>query len=263
MRPDRRASLAGAALSATALSGTALPGVALTHEGGCWLWRDERLAADALWPYLHPEGVLPEGVLPEGARIQTGGRGAAWQVDIDGEVFVCRHYRRGGMMAHLSSDLYVWTGLERTRAYREFAVMRRAACAGLPVPKPAAAMVCREGGLWGLGSLFYRASILTPRIDHVGSLSKVGSESGWFNAGRAIAQMHAAGIWHADLNVHNILLDAQDQAWLIDFDRAKERVTDSQLFKGNLSRLLRSVNKVCPELGQRLWPVLCDGYALG
>ncbi|HEY7805380.1 MAG TPA: 3-deoxy-D-manno-octulosonic acid kinase [Orrella sp.] len=258
MRPDRQASLAGAALSGTALSGTALTGTSLIHEGACWLWRDDRFEADALWPYLHPEGDFPEGT-----RIQTGGRGAAWNIEIAGEKFVCRHYRRGGMMARISSDLYVWTGLDHTRAYREFAVMRRAAQAGLAVPKPAAAMVCRVSGLWGLGSLFYRASILTPRIDHVGSLAKVASESGWFNAGRAIAQMHAAGIWHADLNVHNILLDAQDRAWLIDFDRAQEGVTDSRQLQGNLSRLLRSVNKVCPALGQRFWSVLCDGYGQG
>jgi 3-deoxy-D-manno-octulosonic acid kinase len=158
-------------------------------------------------------------------------------------------------MGRFNRDLYLWMGAELTRPYREWAVMRRAAAMGLRVPSPVAASACR------VAAVFYRAAILTPWVDHVGSLAVVSDADAWFHAGSSIAQMHAAGIWHADLNVHNILIDQNQQAWLIDFDRAREGVTDPGTLQGNLSRLKRSVDKVCPDLGQGLWSVLLDGYA--
>jgi len=239
----------------------------LARQGACWLWHDGQFDEQWLWSSL----LKPQDQ-PGARRISTGGRGAAWRLtpsevtpgdltpsDVtDGPVFVCREYRRGGFMGRVNESRYLWTGATNTRAHREFMVMRHAAKLGLPVPEPVAAMACRGKGL---GSMFYQAAILTPWVAHEGNLASMSQDIAWFNAGLSIAKLHAAGIWHADLNVHNILIDADDQAWLIDFDRAREGVDDSRLLQGNLSRLKRSVDKVCPEMGQRLWPVLCDGYA--
>ena len=257
----------------------ALPAVPLeSRHGACWLWRDgesdglsreavskEALSKEALSKdHLDEQFLLqhflqvfsPDGV-SAGSPIATGGRGSAWRVEIDGRSYVCRQYRRGGLIARFNQDLYLWSGAHQTRPYQEWVVMHQAANAGLHVPRPLAAIACKTTGL------FYRAAILTPWVEHEGSLASVEREQAWFNAGQSIAHMHAALIWHADLNVHNILIDQQDRAWLIDFDRARSHVSDPKVLRGNLTRLLRSVNKVCPDLGQRVWPVLCDGYASG
>ena len=57
---------------------------------------------------------------------------------------------------------------------------------------------------------------------------------------------HDAGVWHADLNARNILLDADDEIFLVDFDRA--RFTPGRAVAGgrNLARLKRSLLKISP-----------------
>src|SRR5690606_26981170 len=89
--------------------------------------------------------------------------------------------------------------------------------AGLPVPRPLAAAYWRKG-------LAYRAAILIERIDGVTPLAVHWSSIGPAAVAEAIFAMHEAGVWHADLNAYNILLDAQGQAWLIDFDKGRRLV---------------------------------------
>jgi 3-deoxy-D-manno-octulosonic acid kinase len=38
-----------------------------------------------------------------------------------------------------------------------------------------------------------------------------------------IARFHRAGVWHADLTAHNILLEVRGVPWLLDFDRGRIR----------------------------------------
>ena len=64
----------------------------------------------------------------------------------------------------------------------------------------------------------------------------------WTEIGRVIARLHRAGIWHADLNAHNILLDVREQVWLIDFDKCRER-SPGRWQQANLARLQRSLHK--------------------
>lgn len=218
--------------------------------GSCWVWSAASLpAADALVILRLGDGD------PGLVRIGGAGRGSAWTLKVDGESAVLRHYQRGGVMARFNRDLYFWAGANRTRSAREFALMSQLADAGLPVPRPIAALACRTGGI------FYRAAILTRYVENRGCLCDVPTEGAWRGAGQAIARMHRLGVWHADLNVHNILIDAAERAWLIDFDRALAGQTSLARLQENLSRLLRSVRKVCPELGRDLWPVLLEGYA--
>ncbi len=68
-----------------------------------------------------------------------------------------RHYRRGGLMARLADDLYLWTGEERTRAFREWRLLRQLREWQLPVPRPIAAGYRRHG-------LAYRADLLTEEL---------------------------------------------------------------------------------------------------
>ena len=61
------------------------------------------------------------------------GRGSAWFIDAPFGAAVLRRYLRGGMMARISRDRYLFTGWARSRPVAEFRVLERLAAAGLPV----------------------------------------------------------------------------------------------------------------------------------
>lgn len=46
---------------------------------------------------------------------------------------------------------------------------------------------------------------------------------------KAIVQMHQFGVWHADLNAFNIMVDDTGKVWLLDFDKSERR------FKGEFA----------------------------
>jgi 3-deoxy-D-manno-octulosonic acid kinase len=72
--------------------------------------------------------------------------------------------------------------------------------------------------------------------------------------------MHAFGVWHADLNVYNVMAGQDGRIWLIDFDRSRAGGVNEGLRAENLSRLLRSIRKVVPEQERSGWPVLSRAY---
>ena len=150
----------------------------------------------------------------------TAGRGAAWFIGAAG-CWVLRHYRRGGFVARLSQDGYLWAGEDRVRAFAEWRLLAELAGSGLPVPRPVAARYRRRG-------MLYRCDLITQRIVDAHPLSSVlmsGSldERTWRNIGAAVARLHAAGADHADLNAHNILVDGTGRVSVIDFDRGRLR----------------------------------------
>jgi 3-deoxy-D-manno-octulosonic acid kinase len=63
-----------------------------------------------------------------------------------------------------------------------------------------------------------------------------------------VQDFHAAGACHADLNAHNILLDQEGKAWLLDFDRGRFRAPGAWQAR-NLARLERSLRKIAAEPG--------------
>jgi len=63
-----------------------------------------------------------------------------------------------------------------------------------------------------------------------------------------LARFHREGACHADLNVDNVLMDAQGKLWLIDFDRGTLRTPARGWQLSNLARLRRSLRK---RLGAR------------
>jgi 3-deoxy-D-manno-octulosonic acid kinase len=168
------------------------------------------------------------------------GRGAAWFVADDHNEFVLRHYQRGGKIAALLDDRYFWQGLEHSRAWREWRLLADMVDEGLPVPQPVAARVVRCG-------LFYRADLVTQKISNVVPLSEAlwqGAlpHSLWCALGQCLARFHYAGVYHADLNAHNILL--QDESiFLIDFDKGSRRSAGAWQ-QQNLDRLKRSLDKL-------------------
>jgi len=98
----------------------------------------------------------------------------------------------------------------------------------------------------------------------VGQTSADLSEKLWADVGECIRRFHMAGVWHADLNARNILLDTNSRVFLIDFDRA--RFTPGKAVNGenNLSRLKRSLVKLWPASPtpamQPAWACLMAAY---
>jgi len=213
-----------------------------------------------VWSEIEPplDGVThwfdPEAVSLQAQPVTLGGRGRAWYVKLGQQAAVLRQYQRGGWCRQLSEDRYFWWGEHRTRCLKEYHTMLSLANQGLPVPRPIAAMACRDGGLT------YRAWLITERVLSARTLAESEHSADWFAAGQSIAHIHAAGVWHADLNVNNVLIDGQGMAWVIDFDRAREGVRSARLFKDNLARLARSMRKVCPSAQAQNWPALLAGY---
>jgi 3-deoxy-D-manno-octulosonic acid kinase len=192
-----------------------------------------------------------------------GGRGAAWFIDHGTEQWVLRHYRRGGFMARLSEDRYLWTGEARVRAFAEFQLLASLVARSLPVPVPVAARYERRG-------LSYRCDLITRRIAGASSLSGMLAaapltDASWRLVGSTIAKLHSAGVDHADLNAHNILLDGRGAVSFVDFDRGRIR-RGGTWAERNLSRLRRSLAKVSGDLpadrfSGEAWHCVLAGYA--
>ncbi len=191
------------------------------------------------------------------------GRGTTFFVQHAGRDYVLRHYRRGGFVARVSEDRYLWLGARRSRAFAEWQLLARLREMGLPVPQPAAARVVRAG-------LFYTADLMTLRIPEATTLAELLTreplaEGYWIALGALLLRFHAHGVFHADLNANNVLLDRGGRFHLIDFDRGRLRRPARRWQQANLARLRRSLDKLAGKLpefhfAQSDWQRLLDGY---
>lgn len=186
--------------------------------------------------------------------VAEGGRQAAWYVNSGSRQAVLRLYRRGGWMAKISKDRYLWTGLHNVRSFNEFDILRSLYEAGLPVPRPVAAAYWRQG-------MLFRAAIIVERLPDVVPLASALDVADSEQVAGSIYAMHEHGVWHADLNAYNILLDPEGRAWLIDFDKASRPVLSPERRSANLLRLRRSLAKVAGAAGIRWWEELHHSYA--
>ena len=175
-----------------------------------------------------------------------GGRGTVLFLDSgagDGQQWALRHYVRGGSVARVFGDRYWWTGLEETRAWREWQFTSELFDAGLPVARPVAGRVIRQGPL-------YTADFITVRVRDARSLDESLSEGDvdpvtWRAVGATIRRFHDAGAWHSDLNSRNILIGPEpDTVHIIDWDRGEWRPRASRDWRtANLDRLKRDFEK--------------------
>ena len=170
------------------------------------------------------------------------GRGTTLFIQHGGEDIALRHYHRGGLVSRFLADEYLWTGLTRTRAWKEWHLLARLHEKGLPVPEPVAARVNHQG-------LIYTADIMTLRIPNAQPVSQILmqrslTENIWQHIGTCIRRFHDQGVYHADLNANNILLDNEQQVFIIDFDRGELRKPANSWQQANIARLLRSLNKI-------------------
>jgi len=181
-----------------------------------------------------------------------GGRGQALAVDSPLGQAVLRVYHRGGMVRHLSTSSYVYTGADRTRPFAEWRVTRRLLDAGLPVPEPLAAAFRRHG-------LLYTGALLTRRIRDAEPLPESTgrmASADWKNLGELLGRAARAGLRHPDINANNILVDAAGKFWLLDFDCAW--ISDNPIDPGPMiDRLQHSMRKLGVEHDETaLWSVV-------
>jgi 3-deoxy-D-manno-octulosonic acid kinase len=225
--------------------------------------RDALLCAPALAAAARAEWFSPDFWHASGAvgALETSGRGSVWIVSHGTDRWVLRHYHRGGFVSRFIFDHYLYTGLERSRAFREWRLLRRLSDAGLAVPNPVAARVRRSG-------LVYTADILTVYIPGTRKLSAFIAErrvpeDTWRRVGKLVRAVHDQGVDHPDLTAHNLLLDGRGQVFLVDFDNAHLRAPGAWQQRG-VERLERSLRKVAvetaTEFDPRAWAELVAAY---
>ena len=211
------------------------------------------------------ERFLPSGWLhaePVKGVLGSGGRGNTMFVGNVPRQFVLRHFVRGGLVGKLIRDTYLWTGENNTRPFVEWRLLAKLADKGLRVPRPAAARYRRSGPL-------YRADLITVRIPSVRPLSVCIGERAydaafWQAVGESIRQFHAGGVYHADMNAHNLQIDASGELWMLDLDRG--RLLDPGPWQQKtLARLHRSLEKIKTlepnvHFSHENWEQFLEGY---
>jgi len=191
----------------------------------------------------------------------ASGRGTTWFVQLETMQGALRHYRRGGLFGKLIADHYLFLGWQKTRSVAEFRLLQKLIKSDVNVPKPIAARVVKKG-------LFYQADLLSEKIPDASDLvdllqQRALTENEYKAIAIQIKKMHRAQVNHTDLNIHNILIDKDAKAWIIDFDKCYQEEGES--WKAvNLQRLLRSFKK---ELKKRQikwtikdWQLLLKAY---
>lgn len=195
----------------------------------------------------------------------AGGRNLAYFIAADNKLsplpMVLRHYYRGGLVGKVNRDWFLREslrtptsgylvappqspGLRAARSIAEFELLAWMHEQGLPVPRPIAAQLKFRCGLW------YQADILIERLPADGDVFVLLKQQAlpqqvWQQLGHAIAKMHQQGVYHSDLNCHNLLValdSAGPRVWLIDFDKCERRAAGDWT-QGNLERLRRSFDK--------------------
>lgn len=186
-----------------------------------------------------------------GCTIDTAaGRGQVSRFPLDKGEAVLRRYRRGGLVARISTDAFL--GNRMLAEFRMIATLHKK---GFSVPEPV-------GVAWERRGLLFRGSIATRSLTAVTLLDYL-REPGDKKAtlelcGRRIREMHDHGVWHADLQVKNIMTDGT-KVWILDFDNAR-RVSSlsSRSRSRNLLRLRRSLEKHGQSLDN--FDAILEGY---
>ena len=191
--------------------------------------------------------------------VKNAGRGSAWFLKRDTEDWTLRYYQRGGLIAHFNSHTHLYLGQSFVRSFSEFRLLQTMYHLGLPVPKPVAASYHGIGGLW------YQAQIIMEKIPEATPFSQhllSGDPALWTEVGQLIRRFHDRGVYHADLNCHNILIK-KEQLYLIDFDKSLF-MTCEHWKKHNLRRLKRSIEKLFTGSDKseinKCWSMLLAGY---
>jgi len=178
---------------------------------------------------------------PKTADHLLGGRRSVHRTHLDGVgTVMVKHYRRGGLLANFITRYYLRT--TKTRGQIEFEQMERARNLGCGVPEPVAYASC--------GRFFYRAWLVTREVERSQTMAQLSHTSPERTAAAMTALRHQAAIlinnniMHADFHPGNVLVDEDDQVYLIDFDKTGlYRGGQKKLADKYLRRWCRAVQK--------------------
>jgi len=211
-------------------------------------YKDQILDQENVFP-----GKIRKEVSPEFSLLK--GRNLIPCVPIKGsnERMIIKHYEHGGLFRKITRDIFFGD----SRPFRELAILEAASQKDLRVPEVLAARVSRIFGA------LYKGEIVCKEIpDSVNLLEylKMLNEKpmkekiGWKreiieSLAEAIRKMHSSGIYHADLNIKNILIQnvgEKIRVYLLDFDRSK--IKDRLTLRDRLNNLAR-FNRSCQKWG--------------
>ena len=191
------------------------------------------------------------GELASAAEAGAGNRRSAFRLKLAGglELFA-RRGRRGGMIGSILGDVYVGIA---PRPLNELALTVEAMRRGIPVAEPMGAMI-----EW-IGPALYRGFFLTRAVRGMTLWEFVKTDDDPIVRGHVLGQaraaidtMHKQGLFHADLNLHNLLVtQARESFSVIIIDLDKARLFDAPLpaamRRANAARLKRSARKLDPS----------------
>lgn len=181
----------------------------------------------------------------------AGNRTSGIIVRLDGgpDLFA-RHSRRGGLIRFLFRDVYFGG---RPRPVTELSVAAEAYRRGIPISEPMGAMV-----KWVAPSI-YRGAFLTRAMVGMTLWEFMRTDDDphvrahvLTQARRAIDTMHRKGLFHADLNLHNLFVTQAGESFavaILDLDKARLSAAPltARRRRFNFARLKRSARKLDPH----------------
>jgi hypothetical protein len=168
----------------------------------------------------------------------------------DGTELFARINRRGGLMRLVLKDLYFGV---RTRPLRELAVAAEACRRGIPVAEPIGAMV-----EW-VAPIVYRSVFLSRALTGMTLWEFLRVDDDAIVRAHIIEQarqtldtMHRLGLFHADLNLHNLFVTQSRESFavaILDLDKARlfKASVPARIRVRNLERLRQSALKLDPN----------------
>lgn len=196
---------------------------------------------------IHQPGIHRKEVLGGRGKIVLGSLSQCGEV-------VVKQFTRGGLISMLIKSWYFKWG--KNRAKVEFDLLRAALDLGISVPEPICFVV--------EGDFIYRAWLITKRISDHHNLADISLN----NPDRARKLMKEVSqqvdiliqnkILHIDFHPGNVLVDAEDNIYLIDFDKAHFHYgTKREVRDKYLTRWRRAVIK--HQLPEVLSEYMCSG----
>jgi len=182
--------------------------------------------------YISKEGLI---------KSVADGRGKVLELQYKNERYFLKHYIRGGLAAKFSYDSYIFSSLSSTRAIKEYNMLNIMKEQGLPVPKAAALQIITN-------RFTYKANLITCKIDNKGTLyefiiNKKMNHDLWNKLYMTLEQFYQKNVYHSDLNSKNIIIDKDNNIYLLDFDNSYF-FYEKKLFRKSVLRLERSLKKI-------------------
>ncbi|MEK7469480.1 MAG: lipopolysaccharide kinase InaA family protein [Planctomycetota bacterium] len=180
----------------------------------------------------------PWPAIEAASRPFPGGRGG---VRLLPGGFLIRHCRRGGALGGLLGDRH-WSP---KAAWDEMQISEKLLREGVAVAEVLAVRAEKRGLAW-------RLDVVTRTIDDAATLRDVIAGEAKRGIPRppasavaaAVRRMHDSGLWHADLNLQNILVTRDGSVRIIDLAGSKvKRPLPERARLDNLARLYRSLEK--------------------